>query len=65
MVVLPINVIIVFDRMEDILLLNEFIVRVYPVWKGVPTLSCVGTACHRAQGIFMTPGYKECTIATR
>ena len=61
----PIDVIIVFNWIEDILLLNEFIVRVHPVWKGVPTLRSVGTARHRAQGIVMTLGYKECTIATK
>ncbi len=37
-VVFPINAIIVFNRIEDILLLNQFIVREYPVWKGFPTL---------------------------
>ena len=34
-VMLPINVIIVFNRIEYIFLLNEFSVREHPVWEGV------------------------------
>ncbi len=37
-VMLPINVIIVFNRIEDAFLLNEFIVREHPVWEGVHAL---------------------------
>ena len=43
---LPINVIVVFDGIEDVLLLNEFIIFEHMMSKGVPTL--------RTQGIIMT-----------
>ena len=46
-------------------LLNEFILSEHPVWEGVLTLWSVGTSCHRTQGIVITLGYKEWTIATR
>jgi len=51
---LPINVIVVFDGIEDVLLLNEFIICEHMMSKGVPTLWSVGTPCQRAQGIVMT-----------
>ena len=50
-----VSIIIIYVIIEDILLLNEFIVRVHSMWKGVPTMRSVGTACHRAQCIVMTP----------
>ena len=39
---LPINVIIVFDEIEDVLFLNEFIVSEHTMSKGIPTLWRVG-----------------------
>jgi hypothetical protein len=47
-IMLSINVIIILNGIEDIFLLDEFIVSEYPMWEGVPTLWSVGSPCHRA-----------------